>query len=257
MRVLPAALLLAPAAGGGGAPIDKRIRWFIDSNGKTGLGNPLNTDFLLGRGRGIAHGVYPMGGGSIAANGTLAAHTPDPRYKLYSNAGLAVMPCFGGSMLPRAAYQRRHDFAGEVLAYVLKCKPCQQLRCRLLRVLKKTLPTDNFSGITLDWESHGDGGGDAHEFSAVWEAVAELLHAHGRTIGICVETGSPNVSHPWVPRTLPNDTIWHSYMMDWDYPLYIKWADVITNMATYPSECSNGLSPRRCRALTGPLPPPQ
>ena len=22
--------------------------------------------------------------------------------------------------------------------------------------------------------------------------------------------------------------------MDWDYPLYIKWADVITNMATYP-----------------------
>lgn len=37
-----------------------------------------------------------------------------------------------------------------------------------------------------------------------------------------------------VPRTLPNDTIWHSYMMDWDYSLYIKWADVITNMATYP-----------------------
>ena len=25
------------------APIEKRIRWFIDGNGKTGLGNTLNT----------------------------------------------------------------------------------------------------------------------------------------------------------------------------------------------------------------------
>jgi hypothetical protein len=72
------------------------------------------------------------------------------------------------------------------------------------------------------------------EFSAVWGAVAKRLHAHDKQIGVCIETGAPNVSHPWAPRTLPNDTIWHSYMMDWDYPLYIEWADVITNMATYP-----------------------
>ena len=203
MRFLLPLLLLSAATVGAGAgsgsgarsgasPIEKRVRWFINANAKQGLGNPLNTDFLLGaRGSGVAHGIYPMDGCGILPNGTLAPSVPDPAYKRYSSAGLTVMPCFGGSMLPRAAYGRRHEFAAEVLAWVLKY---------------------NMSGITLDWESHGDGGGDQYEFSAVWEAVADLLHAHGRTIGICIETGSPNVTHPWVPRTLPNDTTWHSYI---------------------------------------------
>lgn len=49
-----------------------------------------------------------------------------------------------------------------------------------------------------------------------------------------VETAPANVSHPWTPRTLPNDTTWHSYMFNWDYPLALPYIDLVTNMATYP-----------------------
>jgi hypothetical protein len=49
-----------------------------------------------------------------------------------------------------------------------------------------------------------------------------------------LQTAPANVSHPWAPRTLNNDTIWHSYMFNWDYPSSLPYMDVVTNMATYP-----------------------
>ena len=64
----------------GASPIEKRVRWFINANAKQGLGNPLNTDFLLGaRGSGVAHGIYPMDGCGILPNGTLAPACPTRR----------------------------------------------------------------------------------------------------------------------------------------------------------------------------------
>ena len=141
----------ASAAGArGGAPIAKRIRWFTPSS----VHNPLNTDFLLGpRGKPVAHGIYPMGAGSITENGTLHAGTPDPAIQRYLDAGLTVMPCMGGDMLPRAAFVRKDSFADEVLDWVLKY---------------------NLSGITLDWESHGDDGGDAYVSPMVSLPVCDL-----------------------------------------------------------------------------------
>ena len=50
-----------------------------------------------------------------------------------------------------------------------------------------------------------------------------LLRATGKT-------APANVSHPWTPRTLNNDTIWHSYMFNWDYPPSLPYMDIVTNM---------------------------
>ena len=78
-------------------------------------------DFLLGpKGKIVASGIYPMDGGGIEPNGSMSAGAPDPALGVYQKAGMSVMPCFGGGMLPRAAFARRHAFAGEVLAWVLK-----------------------------------------------------------------------------------------------------------------------------------------
>jgi hypothetical protein len=93
---------------------------------------------------------------------------------------------------------------------------------------------NNFTGVHNDWESHGDDGVDAYYFYEFWGAVAKKLHAAGKTVGTCVETAPANVSHPWTPRTLNNDTMWHSYMFAWDYFLSLSYMDVVTNMATYP-----------------------
>ena len=70
----------------------------------------------------------------------------------------------------------------------------------------------NFTGVHNDWEAHGDVGVDAYAFYEFWGTVAKRLHPHGRRVGTCVETAPSNISHPWTPRTLNNDTIWHSYM---------------------------------------------
>ena len=217
------ALLAASATlGGGEAPVAKRVQWFV-SDRTTDL--QAMKKFLLEDNHEVAQGIYFCCGGlSFAENGTAMLGTFDPAVVTpFRDAGMTVMPTFGGDGLPLSAWQQRERMAKEITQWAL---------------------ANNFTGIHNDWETHGDVGVGAHFFYEFWEAVASELHAHGLTIGTVVETAPNNVSHPWLPRTLPNDTIWHSYMMDWDYPLYIKWADVITNMATYPSECSSGLSPR-------------
>ena len=116
-----------------------------------------------------------------------------------------------------------------------------QQRERLAKEITQWALANNFTGIHNDWESHDDNGVDAYYFYDFWGAVAKRLHTKGKTVGTCIETAPANVSHPWAPRTLNNDTTWHSYMFNWDFAptdtpksmaRAIDYMDVLTNMAT-------------------------
>ena len=192
--------------------VAKRINWFTSS--KTGAA--AVQDFLLRKNRDIVTGVYTCCGvATFAANGTV--RLPDLDYdhdiKPYRDAGVSYMPTFGASSLPLAAWERRYELAEQIRDWVLLY---------------------NLTGVHNDWESHGDLGVDAYKFYEFWGVVASKLHAENRTVGTCIETAPANVSHPWAPRTPSNDTTWHSYMFNWDYPLALPYMDVVTNMATYP-----------------------
>jgi hypothetical protein len=194
-------------------PIVKRVNWFISDRG----GAIANTtqQFLIKDNRDVADGVYTCCGGlSFSPNGSLSLGSFEPAvYQPYLAADITFMPTFGGDFLPLAAWERRHESAKAILAWVL---------------------AHNFTGVHNDWESTGDGGVDAYKFYEFWEVVADELHPHGKRVGACIETSPANVSHPWPEVVLANDTSWHSYMFNWDYPLAIKYMDVLTNMATYP-----------------------
>eukprot|EP01043_Picozoa_sp_COSAG02_P018302 COSAG02_NODE_852_length_16531_cov_9.899586_5_plen_401_part_00 len=205
------------------APIVKRVNWFIsDSTARL----PTTTKYLLEENREIVQGVYfCCGGGSFNATTgelTLGEFSPEV-VKAFSDAGInTIMPTLGGDALPYAAWENREEIAEKILAWVLE---------------------NNFTGIHNDWESHDDNGVDAYYFYDFWGAVAKRLHPEGKTVGTCIETAPANVSHPWAPRTLNNDTSWHSYMFSWDYAptdtptsmaRAIDYMDVLTNMATYP-----------------------
>lgn len=194
------------------APIGKRIQWFTS----TDTGTPATLAFLLKVNRDIVDGVYPCCGvGSFSSDGSLVL--PELNYerdiKPYREAGMRYMPTFGGSSLPLAAWEQREAIADQILAWTLKY---------------------NLTGVHNDWESHGDAGVGAYKFYDMWRAVAGRLRTHGLAVGTCVETAPANVSHPWAPRTPNNDTTWHSYMFNWDYPLALDYMGVVTNMATYP-----------------------
>lgn len=204
-------LSLIVAAAAASTPIDKRINWFV---GGAQLGEPETKRFLLNTHRSIVQMIYICCEGGISDEGhfTLSnatvAHTAP-----YLSAGIPVLVTLGGGMLPLAAWRRRSALATEATAWVMAHK---------------------LDGLHTDFESHGDVGGDAHAFNDTIGAIANELHRHGKRIGVCIETAPANVSHPWAPQTPSNDTRWHSYMFNWDYPLYLPWADVVTNMATYP-----------------------
>eukprot|EP00729_Bicosta_minor_P016418 gene16418-9532_t len=204
----------------GTTPIEKRVNWFTSGD----TANPTTQQFLLKdasltaglTNKDIADGVYTCcGEGSFAENGTvlLPALDYEAAIKPYRDLGMGYMATFGGESMSLATWANRDAAADAILAWVLKY---------------------NLTGVHNDWESHGDDGVDAYKFYEFWGAVAAKLHPHGRTVGTCVETAPANVSHPWTPRTLPNDTTWHSYMFNWDYPLALPYIDLVTNMATYP-----------------------
>ena len=193
-------------------PITKRINWFASGN----TGTSATIKFLLKDNFNIVDGIYTCCGGlNIQPNGTL--NLPELNYetdiKPYRDLGLNYMPTFGGNSLPLVAWEQREQAAEAILAWVLKY---------------------NLTGVHNDWESHGDDGVDAYKFYEFWGVVASKLHVHGKVVGTCVETAPANVSHPWTPRTPTNDTTWHSYMFNWDYPLSLNYIDLVTNMATYP-----------------------
>ena len=203
------------------APIAKRVNWFISDSAAQ---LPATTKYLLEDNREITQGVYfCCGGGSFNATtgeATLGKFSPEV-VKAFSDAGITtIMPTLGGDALPYVAWEKREEIAEKMLAWVLE---------------------NNFTGIHNDWESHDDNGVDAYYFYDFWGAVAKRLHTKGKTVGTCIETAPANVSHPWAPRTLNNDTTWHSYMFNWDYAptdtpksmaRAIDYMDVLTNMAT-------------------------
>ena len=211
-RVCTWLLLINLAFTDSSQPVSKRIQWFI-SDRPSNL--TMVQKFLLHDNREVAQGVYFCCGGlSFAPNGSAVLGKFDSSVvQPFRDAGMTVAPTFGGEGLPLTAWKQRKTLANEITQWVL---------------------ANNFTGIHNDWEQHGDVGVGAHYFYEFWDAVAQELHRQGLTIGTVVETAPNNVSHPWLPRTLPNDTIWHSYIHQWDYPLGIPFMDTFTNMNTYP-----------------------
>ena len=195
-----------------GGPIGKRIGWFTSAD----TGGAAATSFLLRRNADVVDGVYTCcGAGGVDADGSmvLPALNYSRDIRPYRERGIEYWVTFGGTALPLAAWERREEAAAAVERWVLQ---------------------HNLSGVHNDWESHGDAGVDAFKFYEFWGAVGGRLRPHGRKVGVCVETAPANVSHPWAPRTAGNDTAWHSYMFNWDYPLGLGYMDRVTNMATYP-----------------------
>eukprot|EP01045_Picozoa_sp_COSAG04_P005523 COSAG04_NODE_257_length_18753_cov_7.516857_8_plen_1972_part_00 len=218
-------------------PIAKRIRWFVD--GHNSMLSKLDQTFLFDTHADIVDGVYPCCGyGGIRENGTIwtfwdppekpwiySPWPPKDRQKLnalYAKLlaqGKTVMLSINGGPLPPAAFERREALADEMLEIVLQ---------------------HNLSGITLDFEGKypdpkknrtwGQPRATVAQFSATWAAVSRRLHAHGKTIGVCISNGefsrgNANSTHPNKTQVV--------YTSAWAYPTYIPWADVITDMSTY------------------------
>lgn len=213
-------------------PIAKRIRWFVD--GHDGMLSGLDQTFMFDTHADIVDGVFPCCGfGGVNPNGTLWTFWDHPESpwtqleyqkvdSLYAKLlaqGKSVMLAFTGGPLPPAAFERRETLAEEMLEIVLQ---------------------HNLSGITLDFEGVHPDPTDARtwaqsratvaQFSATWEAVSRRLHAHNKTIGVCIQDGvfeSYNIN-----STHPNRTQ-VVYTASWAYPDYIPWADVLTDMSMY------------------------
>lgn len=191
------------------APIEKRISWFVSSDCR-------GVEDFLGEWEDVVDGAYLCcGAGAFNENGTMTLNMNFNKtaMKPFHARGLPVMPTFGGEGLPLKAWENREVLADQIVDWVLEF---------------------NFSGVHNDWEAHGDVGVDAYKFYDFWRSVGKKLHTHGKKVGTCIETAPANVSHPWTPRTLNNDTTWHSYMFNWDYVLSLDYMDLVTNMATYP-----------------------
>ena len=168
-------------------PIAKRVNWFVSQSPAT---LPAASKFLMTENREITQGIYFCCGGLSfdGSTGKVSLGVFDPAViKAFSNAGLdRIMPTFGGDGLPYAAWESREEIAEQIAAWVID---------------------NNFTGVHNDWEQHDDNGVDAYFFYDFWGAVAKQLHAAGKTVGTCIETAPANVSHPWAPRTLNNDTV--------------------------------------------------
>ena len=139
------ALALAPLPCAGGTPlpravIDKRLRWFA---GWPQIASAPTQQFILRDHSDIVDGVYAFGCGSVQPNGTFQAWGSCSTYPTIAGplaqaaaAGKEVLFGIAGGALPKAAFDRRDEFAQEVLAAVLAV---------------------NASGITLDYEGTCDG----------------------------------------------------------------------------------------------------
>jgi hypothetical protein len=73
------------------------------------------------------------------------------------------------------------------------------------------------------------------QFAATWDAVSQRLHAHGKTIAVCIADGQVHSSVPNMTQV--------SYTDSWAYTAYIPFVDVITDMATYEPKWSCKVTP--------------
>ena len=140
--------LLSPVAADGTTPararvnhsitlaIAKRIRWFIDD--LAGMTDPGNLDFVFGTHADLVDGIYPCcGWGRIHSgiNGSsflyirdestdpaeaAARQATDKFYQRLRETGRCITPTLSGDNFPLAAFERREEFAAEILAV----RPC-------------------------------------------------------------------------------------------------------------------------------------
>lgn len=226
-----APLLRREFAPGKIAVIDKRVRWFA---GWSELETTATQEFMLSNHSNIVDGLYAFGGGAVLPNGSLTAWRKNKDYSSISEpltklrvAGKEVLFSIAGGALPRAAFDRRREFAQEVLSAVLDV---------------------NATGVTLDFEGTCDNtSATLAQWAATWDAVAQALHSKGRTLGMCINDGLPYSTTPDI--TKPNGA--QRYGADWAYPMVIPFMDFITDMTSYPlpwlgAPAANELTIRPC-----------
>ena len=232
-------LARVPSAAAPSLPIAKRVRWFVDV--QNAFVAPQNQDFMFNTHKDIVDGVIHCCAGSMIVNGSFSFSTRptySPVFQRFTEQGKEVILALNGETFPHAAFLRRENFAQEVLAAVLKY---------------------NVSGVTLDYEGYGplptveamtdDAVAAAlwkcsdwqvktdncrpatgPQFAATFSLVAELLHAHNKTLGVCISDGKvASDAFPGHPSSLSH----FGYTGDLDYPRYIPFADFLTDMSTY------------------------
>ena len=117
--------------------IANRIRWFIDD--LAGMTDAGNLDFVFGTHADLVDGIYPCcGWGGVRTSGTnsssflyirdestdpaeaAARKATDKFYQRLRETGRSITPTLGGDNFPVAAFERREEFAAEILAV----RPC-------------------------------------------------------------------------------------------------------------------------------------
>ena len=176
----------------------KSVGWFVgpvhDLNAKGQSSFLASTD--------VADRLLPCCEGlSVDANGTLFMPWGVPfNGSIYS--GKEVLFNLGGQAdaVP-AMWARKEAFAQEVLALAEEM---------------------NVSGFTMDWEFGAVM--DWEKWNSTMSVVADLLHAHGKKLGVCIETGCGDDIPSWAGGTNPPCATLFRHM---------PWADKLTDMGTY------------------------
>eukprot|EP00039_Didymoeca_costata_P015719 m.272472 g.272472 ORF g.272472 m.272472 type:complete len:347 (-) comp16271_c1_seq2:303-1343(-) len=195
----------------------KVIRWFVD--GRDGFTSEKDQQFMLKTHSDIVNSVHICcGQAGIFPNGSFRYNIDAdvvPVLKTFNSLQKAVTLSVNGGPpagLPVSAFLRRNDLAEEILT-----------------VLEKF----DLNGITIDIEgTYVEGNGtvgpaSVAQFAATWHSVAKLLHTHGKTIGICINTGIQG-------SQAPNMTSAIDYGADWAFSNYIPFMDYLVDMSTYP-----------------------
>ena len=205
-RLLTAVVLLLAGADTTVPPVRKSVGWFtgnIFDNGTFLLSNHSN---LRNASVGITDRMLPCCNDlAVSKNGTLPMTATSPYvgdFSPYADAGIEILINMGGRAdAVEPMWARKEEFAQEMLALAVRW---------------------NFTGYTLDWEF-----GQVMNwtmFNETMTVAADLLHAHGKKIGVCVQSGCGDNIPGWAGATNPPcATLFR------DMP----WADKLTDMGTY------------------------
>ena len=155
----------------------------------------------------IADRMLPCCGSLVVtANGTLPMTATSPYvadFSPYLEAGMEILADIRGEAnVVEPMFRRKDKFAQEMLALAVRW---------------------NLTGFTLDWEF-----GQVMNWSMFNETMtvaADLLHAHGKKIGVCVQSGCGDDKPAWAGGT---DPACSSLFRN------LAWADKLTDMGTYP-----------------------
>jgi len=191
-------------------PVKKTIGWFAGHINDRGQFLRSEQQALDNTSVRIADRVLRCCNGlSVTTNGTLPMTSVAPyltdneSYAEYTDAGIEVLVDMGGeAKYVPAMFARKEAFAQEMLDLTLRW---------------------NFTGYTMDWEF-----GDVMnwtEFNETMTIAGDLLHRHGKKLGVCIQSGCGDDKPGWAGATNPPcATLFR------DMP----WADTLSDMGTYP-----------------------